>query len=87
MLKAVSPYYDIVFWSQTSWRYLESKLVELQILGQDAPDYPVVFTLDRTPMFSVYSIRHDKPFKHEVCSLKFFCCILNTFFFFALFEK
>jgi len=30
-LRLISPYYDIVIWSQTSWRWLEQKLVELDV--------------------------------------------------------
>jgi len=30
-LALVSPHYDIVVWSQTSWRWLETKLVELHV--------------------------------------------------------
>lgn len=66
-LSQISPFYDIVIWSQTSWKWLEQKLVELSILGtESAQDYPIVFVLDRKPMFSVYSEREGKPFKHEV---------------------
>ncbi|KAI5478438.1 ubiquitin-like domain-containing CTD phosphatase 1 [Pseudohyphozyma bogoriensis] len=69
-LKAISPHYDIVIWSQTSWRWLETKLVELNILGEEkAGDYHIPFVLDRTPMFSVYSERDGKSFKHEVKAL------------------
>lgn len=32
---SVYPHYDIVMWSQTHWRWLETKLVELGILGGD----------------------------------------------------
>jgi ubiquitin-like domain-containing CTD phosphatase 1 len=32
-LTAVYPYYDIVIWSQTAWRWLESKLIELEMVG------------------------------------------------------
>lgn len=69
-LRLISPYYDIVIWSQTSWRWLEQKLVELDIIGPSKrADYPVVTTIDRKPMFSVYSERKGKPFKHEVKAL------------------
>ncbi|KAM0756613.1 HAD-superfamily subfamily IIID h [Meredithblackwellia eburnea MCA 4105] len=69
-LGTISPYYDIVIWSQTSWRWLETKLVELQILGDEKRgDYNIIFVLDRTPMFSVYSERNGQPFKHEVKAL------------------
>ena len=29
----VYPHYDIVIWSQTHWRWLETKLVELGMIG------------------------------------------------------
>ncbi|KAK7694025.1 hypothetical protein QCA50_003601 [Cerrena zonata] len=32
-LEAIYPYYDICIWSQTSWIWLETKLVELGMLG------------------------------------------------------
>lgn len=34
-LEAVYPYFDIVIWSQTSWIWLETKLVELGMVGSD----------------------------------------------------
>lgn len=52
--------------SQTSWMWLESKLIELGMVGDESKKYKISFVLDRGPMFSVYSIRHGKPFKHEV---------------------
>lgn len=39
-MEAVYPYYDIVIWSQTSWIWLETKLVELGMVGSDR-DYKV----------------------------------------------
>lgn len=65
MLKAVYPYYDICVWSQTSWRWLEIKLVELNMLGN--PDYNISFVIDRTPMFKI----HSKIGTHEVKALEF----------------
>lgn len=74
-----------MIWSQTTWRWLETKLVEwvafapgysrtlltrlcrLNLVGEEkGGDYNIVFVLDRTPMFSVYSERGGQPFKHEV---------------------
>jgi len=52
-LTAVHPYYDIVIWSQTSWRWLEVKLTELGILTH--PSYRILFVLDKTCMFNVTS--------------------------------
>lgn len=76
--------------------WLESKLIELNMVGETQTAYKIAFgqsslpftnagtglydlqklilvdlhcdlsVLDRTPMFSVYSVRHGKPFKHEV---------------------
>ncbi|CDU24885.1 uncharacterized protein SPSC_04718 [Sporisorium scitamineum] len=65
LLKAVYPHYDICVWSQTSWRWLEVKLVELNMLGN--PDYNISFVIDRTPMFRIQS----KAGKHEVKALEF----------------
>lgn len=30
-LRAVSPFYDLIVWSQTHWRWLETKIVELNV--------------------------------------------------------
>lgn len=49
---SVYPHYDIVIWSQTHWRWLESKLVELGVLG-GARAYKICFVSDRTTMFPV----------------------------------
>lgn len=46
--------------------WLESKLIELGMVGDESRKYKISFVLDRGPMFSVYSTRHGKPFKHEV---------------------
>jgi ubiquitin-like domain-containing CTD phosphatase 1 len=50
--------------------WLESKLIELGMVGDDSKKYKISFVLDRHPMFSVYSVRHGKPFKHEVKALE-----------------
>ncbi|KAJ1480511.1 hypothetical protein T484DRAFT_1810443 [Baffinella frigidus] len=47
-LEAVHPHYDIVVWSQTSWRWLELKLTEMGILQN--PKYALSFVLDRKSM-------------------------------------
>ncbi|CBQ68822.1 conserved hypothetical protein [Sporisorium reilianum SRZ2] len=65
LLTAVYPHYDICVWSQTSWRWLEVKLMELNMLGN--PDYNISFVIDRTPMFRI----HSKAGKHEVKALEF----------------
>lgn len=49
-LEAVYPYYDIAIWSQTSWMWLETKLVELGMVGQGRP-YEISFgELHRSPL-------------------------------------
>lgn len=63
-LAAVWPHYDICIWSQTSWRWLEVKLIELNMLVHEA--YNISFVLDRTPMFSIKT----KERKHEVKPLE-----------------
>jgi len=50
-LTAVYPFYDIIIWSQTSWRWLEIKLTELGMLTN--VNYRIMFVLDKTCMFSV----------------------------------
>ena len=56
-LAAVYPHYDLVVWSQTSWRWLETKLIELGMLAH--PGYKFCFVLDKTSMFTVTSTRRD----------------------------
>jgi len=69
MLQAVFPHYDIVIWSQTSWRWLELKLTEMGIL--QSPNFSLVFVLDRTSMFSVKSKMPDGRIRaHEVKPLE-----------------
>jgi ubiquitin-like domain-containing CTD phosphatase 1 len=46
-------YYDIVVWSQTSWRWLETKLIELGMITN--PNYKFCFVLDKTSMFTITS--------------------------------
>lgn len=50
-------HYDLVVWSQTSWRWLETKLTELGMLTN--PGYRFAFVLDKTSMFSVTSTKRD----------------------------
>jgi len=45
--------YDLVIWSQTSWRWLEIKLTELGLLTH--PDYRISFVLDKTCMPRLYT--------------------------------
>ncbi|KAI0747447.1 HAD IIID h [Irpex lacteus] len=68
-LEAVYPYYDICIWSQTSWIWLETKLVELGMLG-GPHNYQISFVLDKTCMFTVFSEREGKQYKHSVKALQ-----------------
>lgn len=64
-------HYDIVIWSQTHWRWLESKLVELGIVGGEY-NYKISFVLDRLPMFPVFTFRSSGLMqKHEVKPLQY----------------
>ena len=54
-LAAVHRRYDLVVWSQTSWRWLETKLIELGMLAH--PGYGFCFVLDKTSMFKITSTR------------------------------
>lgn len=61
--------YDLVVWSQTSWRWLETKLIELGMLAN--PRYRFCFVLDKTSMFAVTSTaRSGKKVKHYVKPLQ-----------------
>ncbi|KAJ6531234.1 HAD-like domain-containing protein [Mycena capillaripes] len=68
-LEAIYPYYDICIWSQTSWIWLETKLVELGMIGSDK-NYQISFVLDKTPMFTVFTERDGKPWTHSVKALQ-----------------
>jgi ubiquitin-like domain-containing CTD phosphatase 1 len=50
-------HYDIVVWSQTSWRWLETKLTELGMLTH--PGYKFCFVMDKTSMFTITSTKRD----------------------------
>ncbi|KGB74938.2 HAD hydrolase family IIID [Cryptococcus deuterogattii R265] len=69
-LKLVYPHYDIVIWSQTSWRWLETKLVELDLIS-DSREYKISFVIDRSCMFPVFSQRNGQLYKHEVKPLAY----------------
>ena len=61
--------YDLVVWSQTSWRWIEHKLTELGMLTN--PGYKFCFVLDKTSMFSVTSTKKDgRSFSHHVKPLE-----------------
>ncbi|KIM86178.1 hypothetical protein PILCRDRAFT_816102 [Piloderma croceum F 1598] len=51
-LEAIYPYYDICIWSQTSWIWLETKLVELGMLGSDR-NYKISFGDNLTGILTV----------------------------------
>ncbi|KAH7911418.1 HAD subfamily IIID h [Hygrophoropsis aurantiaca] len=61
-LEAIYPYYDICIWSQTSWIWLETKLVELGMIGS-SHNY-------HTCMFTVFSERNGQPYSHSVKALQ-----------------
>eukprot|EP00177_Eucheuma_denticulatum_P000765 GFKZ01001379.1.p1 GENE.GFKZ01001379.1~~GFKZ01001379.1.p1 ORF type:complete len:351 (-),score=46.94 GFKZ01001379.1:595-1647(-) len=67
-LASVYRYYDIVVWSQTSWRWLEAKLTELSMLSSE--NYKLTFVLDRTSMFQINSRRGGHDVAHEVKALE-----------------
>ncbi|BGP12797.1 hypothetical protein JCM10213_008058 [Rhodosporidiobolus nylandii] len=70
MLSIISPYYDVVFWSQTHWRWLEQKLLELDVVGPSKKGkWNIVTTLDHGPMFDVYSEKNGQSWKHQVKAL------------------
>ena len=61
--------YDLVVWSQTSWRWLEIKLIELGMLTN--PRFKFSFVLDKTSMFAVTSTsRSGRKVKHYVKPLQ-----------------
>ncbi|KJA27154.1 hypothetical protein HYPSUDRAFT_198438 [Hypholoma sublateritium FD-334 SS-4] len=68
-LEAIYPFYDICIWSQTSWVWLETKLVELGMVGAQR-NYQISFVLDKTCMFTVFTERDNKPWKHSVKALQ-----------------
>ncbi|TEB36442.1 HAD-superfamily subfamily IIID h [Coprinellus micaceus] len=68
-LEALYPFYDICIWSQTSWIWLETKLVELGMVGSDK-NYHISFVLDKTCMFQVFGERDGKPWQHSVKALR-----------------
>eukprot|EP00527_Entomoneis_sp_CCMP2396_P006172 CAMPEP_0198147544 /NCGR_PEP_ID=MMETSP1443-20131203/36490_1 /TAXON_ID=186043 /ORGANISM="Entomoneis sp., Strain CCMP2396" /LENGTH=427 /DNA_ID=CAMNT_0043811929 /DNA_START=11 /DNA_END=1294 /DNA_ORIENTATION=+ len=49
--------YDLAVWSQTSWRWLETKLIELGMVSHTG--YKFCFVLDKTSMFTVKSTRRN----------------------------
>lgn len=68
-LTACYEQWDIVVWSQTSWRHLELKLTQLGILTH--PAYRICFVLDKGSMFSIESPQTDGQLrKHHVKPLE-----------------
>ena len=63
-------HWDMVVWSQTSWRWLETKLIELGMLSN--PGYKFCFVLDKTSMFTITSTRRStgKSVTHHVKPLQ-----------------
>jgi len=68
-LETIYPYYDICIWSQTSWVWLEAKLVELGMVGSTR-NYQISFVLDKTCMFTVFTERNGQPYAHHVKALQ-----------------
>ena len=65
----VYKYYDLVVWSQTSWRWLEIKLTELGMITH--PGYRISFVLDKTSMFKIVSsTKSGKKVEHSVKPLQ-----------------
>jgi ubiquitin-like domain-containing CTD phosphatase 1 len=68
-MAAVYPYYDICVWSQTSWRWLEAKLTEMDCLTSER--YKISFVLDKTPMFNItVQQKGQEKRKHQVKALQ-----------------
>jgi ubiquitin-like domain-containing CTD phosphatase 1 len=69
-LSSVYKYYDLCVWSQTSWRWLETKLIELGMLTN--PNYKFIFVLDKTSMFQIESTKKStgEKVKHHVKPLQ-----------------
>lgn len=60
--------YDIVVWSQTSWRWIEIKLTEMNMLQNSK--YKITFVLDKKAMFTVRSTFKNGEKKHYVKPLQ-----------------
>jgi ubiquitin-like domain-containing CTD phosphatase 1 len=63
-------HYDLVVWSQTSWRWLETKLIELGMVSH--PGYKFTFVLDKTSMFAITSTKKNsgEHYRHHVKPLE-----------------
>ncbi|PPQ98843.1 hypothetical protein CVT24_003397 [Panaeolus cyanescens] len=58
-----------LFRSQTSWIWLETKLVELGMVGANR-NYNISFVLDKTCMFTVFTEKDNQPWSHSVKALQ-----------------
>ncbi|KAJ3434454.1 ubiquitin-like domain-containing ctd phosphatase [Anaeramoeba flamelloides] len=58
MLERIYPHYDIIFWSQTKWNWIEAKLFEMGVLSN--PKFGVNFILDITSMLKITSNYYKK---------------------------
>ena len=67
-LSALYPHYELVVWSQTSWRWLEMKLTELGMLTHSK--YKILFVLDKSTMFRITSTQRGEQRKHHVKPLQ-----------------
>jgi len=77
-LTAAYTHFDIVVWSQTSWRWLELKLTELGLLAH--PGFKISFVLDKTSMFKVASKRKGKSREHHVKPLQIIWSKLTDYY-------
>ncbi|KAL3894943.1 MAG: hypothetical protein SGCHY_004985, partial [Lobulomycetales sp.] len=68
LLTSVYKEFEIVIWSQTSWKWLEMKITELGLLTH--PAYRIAFVMDRTSMFKINGHKRGKPYIHEVKALE-----------------
>ena len=66
-LTAVSPFFNIAIWSQTSRQRLHTKLDALGILRHD--EYKLSFYLDSMSMFTVISTKSGQAWQHQVKAL------------------
>ena len=69
LLNECYKYYDIVIWSQTSWKWIEIKLTEMNMLMNN--NYKITFVLDKKSMFTIISNFKNKKKKHYVKPLQF----------------
>eukprot|EP00033_Pygsuia_biforma_P003177 GCRY01003486.1.p1 GENE.GCRY01003486.1~~GCRY01003486.1.p1 ORF type:complete len:344 (+),score=83.79 GCRY01003486.1:222-1253(+) len=72
-LAAAYEQFELVIWSQTSWKWLEMKITSMGLLGR--ADYKIAFVVDRSAMFSVTARRSRvrgelEEYRHEVKPLE-----------------